>query len=123
MKKILLVDDDPATTLVLDMILTQEGYEVSVVNDSRQTVVMALRTQPDVILLDLMMPVVDGVEACKMLRAVPRFEKTPILFFTAIGDLDYKSAAYQAGADDFLVKPIPPAELLARIKIVSEGRA
>ncbi len=123
MKKILLVDDDTATTFVLEAILTQEGYDVAVVNDSRQTVATALQVQPDVILLDLMMPVIDGVEVCKMLRALPRFAKTPILFFTAVGDLDYKSAAYQAGADDFLVKPIHPTELLSRIKIVSEGRA
>jgi DNA-binding response OmpR family regulator len=122
MKRILLVDDDPATTQVLETMLTQEGYDVSIVNDSRQTIAMALRTQPDVVLLDLMMPVIDGLEVCKMLRALPRFEKTPVLFFTAVGDLDYKSAAYQAGADDFLVKPIHPAELLARIKNVSEGR-
>jgi DNA-binding response OmpR family regulator len=123
MKRILLVDDDIATTQVLETLLTQEGYDVSVVNDSRQTIATALRAEPDVILLDLMMPVIDGVEVCKMLRALPKFSKTPILFFTAVGDLDYKSAAYQAGADDFLVKPIHPTELLSRIKIVSEGRA
>jgi len=121
MTKILLVDDDYDTTLVLEMLLTQQGYDAVSVNDSRQTVSTALRYEPDVILLDLMMPVIDGVEACKMLRAIPRFEKTPILFFTAVGDLDYKSAAYRAGADDFFVKPIHPAELLSKVKSVIKG--
>ena len=122
MKKILLVDDDASTTLVLDAMLTEEGFKVSVVNDSRKTVETALETQPDIILLDLMMPGIDGIEVCKMLRAESHFEKTPILFFTAIGDLDYKSSAYQAGADDFIVKPIHPVELISRIKKVSKGR-
>lgn len=122
MRKILLVDDDATTTLVLDAMLSEEGFDVSVVNDSRKTVDAARETQPDVILLDLMMPGIDGIEVCKLLRAESQFEKTPILFFTAIGDLDYKSAAYQAGADDFLVKPIHPKELIARIKKVSKGR-
>lgn len=123
MTKILLVDDDASTTLVLDAMLTEEGFQVSVVNESRKTVEKALETQPDVILLDLMMPGIDGIEVCKMLRSESQFEKIPILFFTAVGDLDYKSAAYQAGADDFIVKPIHPNELIARIKKVSKGRA
>jgi two-component system alkaline phosphatase synthesis response regulator PhoP len=120
MTKILLVDDDYDTTLVLEMLLTQQGYDAVSVNDSRQTVSTALKYEPDIFLLDLMMPVIDGLEVCKMLRVIPRFAKTPILFLTAVGDLDYKSAAYQAGATDFLIKPVHPAEFLSKIKSVTK---
>lgn len=120
MTKILLVDDDFDTTQVLEILLSQHGYEAMSVNDSRQTVSTALRYEPDIILLDLMMPVIDGLEACKMLRVIPRFTKTPILFLTAVGDLDYKSAAYQAGATDFLTKPVHPNEFLSKIKSVTK---
>jgi len=122
MTKILLVDDDPNTTQLLEMILSNDGYQVLSVNNSQETLSTALGFSPDLILLDLMMPVVDGIETCKILRATPGFEKTPVFFFTAVGDIDHKVAAYEAGASDFFTKPIHPAELRMKIKaLVNKG--
>lgn len=122
MKKILLVDDDPNTTQLLETILSKDGYQVMSVNESQQALPAALRFFPDLILLDLMMPVMDGIATCRILRADPNFVKTPILFFTALGDIDNKVAAYEAGATDFFTKPIHPAELRLKIKaLVNKG--
>ena len=116
MAKILLVDDDPNTTQLLESILSKDGYQVQSVNDSQQALAAALRFSPALILLDLMMPVMDGIATCKILRANPNFAKTPILFFTALGDINNKVAAYEAGATDFFTKPVHPAELKLKIK-------
>ena len=122
MTKILLVDDDPNTTQLLEAILSKEGYQVRSVNDSRIALKAAEVLVPDLILLDLMMPVMSGIDTCKILRSNPNFEKTPVLFFTALGDIKSKFAAYEAGATDFFTKPIHPAELKLKIKALTGKR-
>lgn len=122
MTKILLVDDDPNTTQLLETILAKEGYQLMSVNDSQQLMPAAQKFSPALILLDLMMPGMDGIAACKALRSHPDFGATPILFFTALGDMTSKVAAYEAGATDFTTKPIHPTELKLKIKaLIGKG--
>jgi len=116
MGKILVVDDDLGTTKLLEMILAQEGYDVVAVNNSYDTLSTALAYDPNLVLLDLVMPSVDGFEVCKNLRAKSQFAKIPIVFFTSVSDIEKKVAAFGSGANDYIVKPIHPQELKLRIK-------
>jgi len=122
MTKILLVDDEQITTQLIELLLTKDGYMVLSVNDSQKALTAASGFAPDLIILDLMMPKVNGIDICTALRANPRFAEQPILFFTALGNLDSKVAAYQAGATDFLTKPVQPAELRAKVKALLAAR-
>ena len=115
MSKLMIVDDDLDTTRLLEMILSRDGYETKAVNNGGNAVSEAISYQPDVILLDLMMPVVDGLEVCRNLRADSRFKRTAIILFTAKGDLDTQITAFEAGANAFLQKPFRPQEL--RLKL------
>jgi two-component system alkaline phosphatase synthesis response regulator PhoP len=115
MSKLMIVDDDQDTTRLLEMILSRDGYETKAVNNGSVAVSEAITYQPDVILLDLMMPIVDGLEVCRNLRADARFKRTAIILFTAKGDFDTQMTAFEAGANAFLQKPVRPQEL--RLKI------
>jgi len=116
MSKILVIDDDQNTTKLLENILSRDGYDVVAVNNSDDTLSAALTHEPNLILLDLMMPSMDGLEVCRNLRENSRFARTPIIFFTSVGDIDKKVAAFGVGASDYVVKPIHPQELKLRIK-------
>jgi len=116
MAKILVVDDDIHATTLFKTLLTAKGYEAVVVNDSATAVDIANSTNPDLIILDLMMPEPNGFEVCKTLRTDPNFSKTPIVIFTAMGDSESKEAAIQAGANEFLTKPFRVEDLMHRIK-------
>jgi two-component system alkaline phosphatase synthesis response regulator PhoP len=116
MSKILVVDDDPGTTRLLELMLSKEGYEVVSVNNGWEALSAALAFNPNLILLDLLMPGVDGFEICQTLRTKPQFTHTPIIFFTSAGDIEKKVAAFGLGASDYIVKPIHPQELKLRVK-------
>lgn len=116
MGKILIVDDDQGTTRLLDYILSKEGYDVVTVNNSSDTLSAASTHNPNLILLDLMMPRVDGLEVCKNLREQSQFTRTPIIFFTSAGDIEKKVAAFGSGANDYILKPVHPEELKLRVK-------
>lgn len=116
MGKILVVDDDQGTTRLLEFVLSQEGYDVASVNNGCDTVPTAVDYSPNLILLDLVMPSPDGLEVCKDLRAKSQFANTPIVFFTSVGDIEKKVAAFGLGASDYIVKPVHPRELKIRIK-------
>lgn len=116
MAKILIVDDDPQATTLLDMLLSTRGYSTTVVNESAVAVKVAIETRPDLVILDLMMPEPDGFKVCRMLRADSRFIFTPILIITALDDTDSRIVAYGAGADDYLIKPYDVEELAMIIK-------
>lgn len=116
MGRILIVDDDQGTTKLLEFMLSKEGYDVASVNESGETLSTALAYNPNLILLDIMMPHVDGFEICKDLRAESQFAHTPIVFFTSVSDVDKKVAAFGSGANDYIIKPIHPGELKLRIK-------
>jgi DNA-binding response OmpR family regulator len=116
MGKILVVDDDQGTTKLLEYILSKEGYEVITVNNSCDTLPAALAHDPNLILLDLMMPSLDGFEVCRDLRAKSQFAHVPIIFFTSVSDIEKKVAAFGSGATDYIIKPVHPKELKLRIK-------
>lgn len=123
MTKILIADDDKSTTQLLEIILSKDKYEIATVNNSNEVLSSALLHCPDLILLDLIMPGIDGIEICKNLRAEPQFAQIPIIFFTSIGDIKKKVAAFGSGATDFITKPAHPEELKIRIKVLLSGSA
>jgi len=116
MSKILVVDDDQGTTKLLENILSREGYDVITLNDSVDTVSVAAANEPNLILLDMMMPFADGIEVYNNLRAESQFAQVPIVFFTSVNDIQRKVAALESGASDYIVKPVHPQELKLRIK-------
>ncbi len=116
--KILLVDDDPDIIELLEYNLKKEGYDISSANDGIQAVEVAKTIKPDLILLDVMMPRQDGIETARQLRQLPDFKDTYILFLTARAEEYTEVAAFDVGADDYIVKPIKPRALVSRIKAV-----
>ena len=116
MAKILVVDDDIHATTLFRTILTAQGYGAFIVNDSAIAVQTADSTKPDLIILDLMMPEPNGFEVCRMLRADPKYSRTPIVIFTAMGDNESKKTALEAGADEFLTKPFRVEDLMNKIQ-------
>lgn len=110
--KILMIDDDPAMTELIGLLLRSHGLEVVACNDSRCSIELLKSENPDIILLDLMMPNLDGWEICKTIRA---FASIPIIILSAIDDPAVISSALDAGADDYLVKPTPSGVLVAHI--------
>jgi DNA-binding response OmpR family regulator len=121
MFKILVVDDDIQATTLFKTILSAKGYEPIIVNDSATAVDVAISTDPDLVILDLMMPEPNGFEVCKMLRANSKFSQKPIVIFTAMGDNESKETAMEAGASEFLTKPFRVEDLMFRIKTVSNN--
>jgi len=116
--KILVVDDDPDIVELLEFNLKKEGYITASAGDGRRALEVAAEFGPDIILLDVMMPHLDGIATCRMLREQPRFKDTYILFLTARAEEFSEVAAFEAGADDFLAKPIKPRALLSRLAAV-----
>jgi two-component system, cell cycle response regulator len=114
--RIMVVEDDEGAATFIADVLTAEGYEAIVVNDSKKAMEMASSTLPHAFLLDLMMPPPDGFKLCRMLRADPVFKHTPILIVTALDDTDSKIVAIGAGANGYLVKPFHIDELAAKVK-------
>ena len=116
MPKIIVVDDDKTSTALFEQVLLMNKYDVVTLNDSAKTVETATEANPDLIILDLMMPEPDGFKVCRMLRANPQFRRTPIIIVTALNDLDSKLVAMGAGANDYLVKPFHIDQLFTIIE-------
>ena len=114
--KVLVVDDDLNIQRVLVFTLKQEGYEVHVASDGQAAVEMAASLAPDLILMDVAMPVMDGYAATQKIRASETGAKVPIIMLTAEADVEQRVKGLRAGADDDIVKPFHPLELIARIK-------
>lgn len=123
-EKILIVDDDVETLRLVGLMLQRQGYEIASASNGAQAISMAQREQPDLIVLDVMMPDMDGYQVTSTLRQMPATALTPILMFTAKSQVDDKVAGYDAGVDDYLTKPVHPAELVAHIKaLLTRSRA
>ncbi len=118
--KILIIDDHPETRSIIGHVLKQQGYVVVNAENGKMGVDTAEREQPHIILCDYMMPVMDGVQAVRHLRANTAFDKVPIIMFTAVDDPQQKLTAFDAGADDYLNKPTEPSELIERVRILLE---
>src|ERR1700722_7888118 len=112
-KKILVVDDESAILQTLRFNLERSGYTVVTASDGRSAVAMAQREAPDLVVLDIMLPVLDGVEACKEIR---KFSSVPIIMLTAKDQEIDKVLALELGADDYVTKPFALHEFLARVK-------
>lgn len=113
--KVLVVDDEEPILELLKYNLEKEGYEVKTAADGNSAVDTARRFHPDLVLLDIMMPKMDGVEACRLLRAMPEMQNTFIVFLTARSEEYSEVAAFDVGADDYITKPIKPRALISRI--------
>ena len=115
-EKILIVDDDLDTLKLVGLILQRHGYDIVAANGGLPALQKAAAERPDIILLDLMMPDLDGYEVTRRLRADTSLAHIPIIMFTAKTMLDDKVAGFEAGADDYLTKPTHPSELIAHVK-------
>ena len=114
--KILCVDDEPDILEILKYNLSNEGYKVSTAKDGKSAIEKAIIINPNLIIMDVMMPNMDGIEACEKLRSDEKFNDTIIMFLTARGE-DYSHvAAYEAGADDYVTKPVKPKVLISKVK-------
>lgn len=114
--KILLVDDEPDILEIVGYNLKQEGYSVFTAENGIQAIEKAKSVQPHLIILDVMMPEMDGIEACEQIRRNPDLQNTIITFFTARGEDYSQIAGFDAGADDYVAKPVKPKVLVSKIK-------
>lgn len=114
--KILVVEDDLESLKLIGLMLQSRGYQVLAAQNGPQAIQKAVTESPDLVLLDVMMPGIDGYEVARRLRADPRTAHLPIVMLTARGQVTDKVAGFEAGADEYLVKPVHPAELLTRIE-------
>lgn len=113
--KILAIDDEKDILLLLKYNLESEGYIVKTASSGKEGLDIASKYNPDLILIDIMMPEIDGIETCRKLREIEKFQSTFILFLTARAEEYSEVAAFDAGGDDYITKPIKPRALLSRI--------
>jgi two-component system alkaline phosphatase synthesis response regulator PhoP len=114
--RILLVDDDPDVLEIVNYNLKNAGYTTFTAPNGKEAINVAKKTLPHLIILDVMMPVMDGVEACERLRKIPQLSQTLITFLTARGEDYSQVAGFEAGADDYITKPIKPKVLVSKVK-------
>ena len=114
-KKILIADDETDILEIIRYNLITEGYTVFTAKDGNETIDIAKRQQPDLIMLDIMMPGKNGIEVCNLLRMQPAFKDTLIVFLTALSDEGTEVKGLETGADDYLTKPISPKVLLSKV--------
>jgi two-component system, OmpR family, alkaline phosphatase synthesis response regulator PhoP len=115
MHKVLVVDDEEPILELLKYNLEKEGYDVKTANDGVKAVEIAKKFVPDLVLLDIMMPKMDGVETCRLIRQIPEMQKSYVVFLTARAEEYSEVAAFDVGADDYITKPIKPRALMSRI--------
>lgn len=114
--KILLVDDEPDILEIISYNLSVEGYQVLTAENGIEAIKTAKKERPQLIILDVMMPKMDGIEACIQIRKIPELEHTVITFLTARGEDYSQMAGFDVGADDYITKPIRPKVLISKIK-------
>ncbi len=114
-KKIVIADDEPDILEILEFNLSAEGYEVTTAKNGDEAIEKAKRTSPDLIILDIMMPGKTGIEVCNLLRMMPPFKDTLIIFLTAMSDESTEIKGLETGADDYLTKPISSKILLSKV--------
>ena len=116
MLNILIVDDDVTVTQLLQTLLKMEGHRATPVNESRETLAMVDQLNPDLILLDLMMPGLTGFEICDLLQQNPKYANIPIMIISAMDDRESREKALAAGAKDYMTKPFSVDTLMQKIK-------
>ena len=115
-QRILIIDDDPELSRMIGFILQKSGYEVETANNGKEGLTKADDLRPDLIVLDVMMPDMSGIEVCQKLRERPVTRSVPIIMLSALADIDAKLSGFQVGADDYIPKPVNAKELIARIQ-------
>ena len=120
--KVLVVDDDEDILELLEYNLEKENYQVVKARNGKEAVEVAVKEVPDIVLLDIMMPVMDGIQACQLMRKEPNLDEAYIIFLTARIEEYSEIAGFSAGADDYLNKPIKPGALISRLKSVLKRR-
>ena len=114
--KILLVDDEPDILEIVGYNLSQEGYSIVTATNGKEAIAMAKKELPQLIIMDVMMPGMDGMEACENIRKIPELSNTLITFLTARSEDYSQVAGFEAGADDYISKPIKPKLLVSKVK-------
>jgi two-component system alkaline phosphatase synthesis response regulator PhoP len=117
-EKILLVDDEPDILEFIGYNLKKEGYDVTTTTNGKEAISLAKKIKPDLIVLDVMMPEMDGIETCHEIRAIDSLKNTLITFLSARGEDYSQVAGFDAGADDYITKPIKPRLLISRVKAI-----
>ena len=120
--RVLLVDDEQDILEIVGYNLTQEGYEVYTARNGVEAVAKAKKKEPHLVILDVMMPEMDGIETCEIIRKTPGLENTIITFLTARGEDYSQLAGFDAGADDYIQKPIKPKVLMSKVKALLRRR-
>ncbi len=116
--KILIVDDEIDIIELLSYNLKKENFTVVAAMNGKEAIQIASKMKPDIILMDVMMPEMDGIEACRQIKAIPQLKNTPLIFLTARGEEFSELAGFEAGADDYIIKPIKPRVLISRLKAI-----
>ena len=114
--QVLVVDDDPNNRALLELMLAHEGYETVMARDGLEALALIARDLPDLILLDVMMPGLDGYQVAARIKADPRTQHVPVVMLSALGDLNSTLHGLNAGAEDYITKPINRAHLIARVR-------
>ncbi len=122
-QSILIVDDNPTNLKVLSEALTGKGFQVSVAMDGESALEQMIHHQPALVLLDVMMPGIDGFETCRRIKANPNFHEIPVIFMTALSETEHKVQGLAIGAVDYITKPFQHEEVLARVKVHLRLRA
>lgn len=122
-ERILIIEDDRSTARLTEYTLQQAGYEVDVASDGFEGLRRALAEHPDLIILDIMLPGLDGYEVCHRVRQKPETANLPILMISAKARQDDKDIGLRVGADEYLTKPVDPSEILARVESLLAGRS
>ncbi|WP_207425365.1 response regulator transcription factor [Pedobacter sp. SYSU D00535] len=117
-QKVLIVDDEPDIRELIEYNLKKEGYQVFTAGNGQEGVSEAKKVKPDLIILDIMMPKMDGIEACRLLRTMGDFKNTFMVFLTARSEEYSEIAGFNVGADDYIAKPIKPRALVSRINAI-----
>jgi two-component system alkaline phosphatase synthesis response regulator PhoP len=117
-QKILIVDDEPDILELIEYNLKKESYQVFTANNGQEAITEAKKVLPDLIVMDIMMPKMDGIEACRVLRSMPEFKSTFLVFLTARSEEYSEIAGFNVGADDYIAKPIKPRALVSRINAI-----
>ena len=114
--RILLVDDEPDILEIISYNLSSEGYQIITAENGLEAIELARQNKPHLIILDVMMPEMDGIEACERIRKIPELQETVITFLTARSEDYSQMAGFDAGADDYITKPIKPKVLTSKVK-------
>lgn len=114
--KILVVDDDASTRTLLELILSSGGHEITLLNDGREALAYLKTNTPDLIVIDVNMPVLDGIEVCSRIKKLPRFKKISVIVLTSMNDAETRVRAIDAGASEIVYKPLTGKNFLRTIQ-------